>query len=57
MLLHYVVSLNKQHIVDLSVVGRCSFSSRVLYLELDFYLQLHYAQVVPQAASEEDAKE
>ena len=57
MLHHYVVSLNKQHIVDLSVVSQCSFRSRVLYLELLFYLELHYAQVLLEAASEEDGKE
>ena len=57
MLHHYVVSLNKQHIIDLSVVGQCSFRSRVLYLELLFYLELHYAQVLLEAASEEDGKE
>ena len=51
MLHHYVVSLNKQDIGELSVVGPCNFSSRVLYLEL------HYAQVIPEAASDEDAKE
>ena len=50
MLHHYVVGLNKQDTVELSVVGPCNFSSRVLYLEL------HYAQVIPEAASDDDEK-